>query len=336
FLFEESEAPAIVMQYGRAKPSNTAYRIDYWSPKTDWSVAQAEVLAVNPQDRTRLTIREVLDSLASEHTPLVWKLRHWATPRDVQFLDRLLLMPPLSAHVRQPRENDSTKPWLIAEGCQPVGPSDNPDKATNLSLPSRLILQAKSKATQLVLFETTSETLTKAQLRVRSGSNNVTEIFRAPHVLINHGLTKIALATFPVAFYVSIRAIQGPEDDKDLLAFLTVYLRSPLARYFQFHTSSSWGVGKQVVDSIDLLRTPFPKPNQHDDTSRRWAIVREVSAAVAKAAADVSHDFSDREGIVRRTQELVDELIEEYFDVDDVERMLIADTAKIIIPSARP
>ncbi len=37
-----------------------------------------------------------------------------------------------------------------------------------------------------------------------------------------------------------------------------------------------------------------------------------------------------------RTQESVDKLIEEYFDIDDVERMLIADTAKIIIPSVRP
>ena len=39
---------------------------------------------------------------------------------------------------------------------------------------------------------------------------------------------------------------------------------------------------------------------------------------------------------MRRTQESIGKLIEEYFDIDDIERMLIADTAKIIIPSVRP
>jgi hypothetical protein len=336
FLFEESEAPAIVMRYGGAAPSNNAHRIDYWSPKFDWRAAQAEVLNIAPQDRDRLTIREVLNSLTGEHTPLVWKLRHWATPRDLRLLDRLSLMPPLSEHVRQPREQAPTKTWLLAEGCQPVGPSDDPDKATDLPLPSRLFLQAKSTAIQFVLCEADCETLPKPVLRVRSGSNKITDVFRAPHVLINHGFTKIAFATFPVAFFDSIRAIQGPEKDKELLAFLTAYLRSPLAKYFQFHTSSSWGVGKQVVDSIDLLRTPFPKPDQLGNPRRGWEIVREVAAAVTKAAKEVSSDFADRDGIVQRAQESVGKLIEEYFDIDDIERMLIADTAKIIIPSVRP
>ena len=31
-----------------------------------------------------------------------------------------------------------------------------------------------------------------------------------------------------------------------------------------------------------------------------------------------------------------EKLVEEYFDVDDIERMLIADTDTIIIPSVRP
>jgi hypothetical protein len=55
-----------------------------------------------------------------------------------------------------------------------------------------------------------------------------------------------------------------------------------------------------------------------------------------KAAEEASRDFADREGIVRRTQDSVGKLIEEYFDIDEIERMLITDTVKIIIPSVQP
>jgi hypothetical protein len=336
FLFEESEAPAIVARFIKPRPSGNGHRVEYWSPKTDWRVTQAELIAVNPQDRIQLTVSEILVSLSGDHKPLVWKVRHWATGRDVRLLDRLMLMPRLSEHVRQPREYAPTKTWLVAEGCQPLGPSDDPTKASDLTLPSQLFLQAKSNAIQLVLCETDCDTLPRPTLRVRSGSNKVTEIFHAPHVLINHGFTKIAFATFPVAFFDSIRAIHGPDEDKDLLAFLTAYLRSPIAKYFQFYTSSTWGVAKQVVDSIDLLRTPFPKPEQLDNPRKGWEIVREVAAAVAKAKDEAARQAPDREGIVQNAQEYVDKLIDEYFDIDDVERMLIADTGKIIIPSVRP
>jgi hypothetical protein len=85
-----------------------------------------------------------------------------------------------------------------------------------------------------------------------------------------------------------------------------------------------------------LLRLPFQLPDDTNNPKRCQTIVSEVAASVMKAAKEASGEFTDREGIVRRTQESVDKLIEEYFDIDDIERMLIADTAKIIIPSVRP
>ena len=86
----------------------------------------------------------------------------------------------------------------------------------------------------------------------------------------------------------------------------------------------------------ELLRLPFPLPEDTHNPKCCHAIVREVAAAVMKATEEASGVLADREGIVRRTQEFVGKLIEEYFDIDEIERMLIADTAQIIIPSVRP
>src|SRR5262249_36757584 len=41
-------------------------------------------------------------------------------------------------------------------------------------------------------------------------------------------------------------------------------------------------------------------------------------------------------GIVKQTQQAVDPLIYEYFEIDEVEQFLIEDTNRIVIPSARP
>ncbi len=335
FLFEESRAPALVVRYRKEKPADGAHLIDYWAPKTDWAITQAEIVSILPQDRSRVTVREVLNDLKGDDAPLIWKTRFWATPRDWRLLDRLALMPRLRDIVCQPGRG-SAKRWLIAEGFQPLGDNDDPTKAQILSLPSRLFVQATAKALNLFLLEDDCEKLSSAQVIVRERSNKNTQAFKAPHVLVTKGFSRVAFADFAVSFRHALRGIHGPELDRDLLIFLAAYLRSDLARFFLFHTSSNWGVSRAEIHVEELLRLPFPLPNDMHNPKRCQAIVREIAAAVTKAANEASRDFADREGIVRRTQETVSELIEEYFDIDEIERMLIADTAKIIIPSVRP
>ena len=61
-----------------------------------------EMVSILPQDRSRFTVREVLDDLKGDNAPLLWKERFWATPRDWRLLDRLSLMPRLRHIVGQP------------------------------------------------------------------------------------------------------------------------------------------------------------------------------------------------------------------------------------------
>ena len=335
FLFEESEAPAIVVRYRKEPPANGGHRIDYWAPKTDWSVSQGEVLAVLPQDRSRVTVREVLDDLKGDDGPLIWKDRFWATPRDRRFLGRLVLLARLRDVVGQPPRRRG-KRWLIAEGFQPLGANDDPEKARELALPSRRFIEATSPDLDLLVLRTDCQRLPSRVVRVRGRSNRNIDIFRAPHVLVTQGFARIAFADFDVAFRHAVRGIHGPESDRDLLVFLTAYLRSKLARYFLFHTSSNWGVSRAKVHVDELLRLPFPWPDQTVDPQASWQIVRKVARLISDAAERAKADMANRDGIVRKTQAAAEKLVETYFDIDDIERMLIADTMEVIVPSVRP
>jgi hypothetical protein len=334
FLFEKSEAPALVVRYVNEKPANAGHRIEYLAPKADWAVTQAQLITVLPQDRARVTVREVLTDLSGEDAPQIWKQRFWVTPRDRRLLDRLSLMPRLRALVGHPSRRQD-KRWLIAEGYQPLGENDDPERASTLRLPSRRFVDATSAALSLLLLRNECRQLPSPDVEIREKSNKNTEVYRAPHVLVTKGLSRIAFADFDVAFRHAVRGIHGPSEDRDLLVFLTTYLRSALARYFLFHTSSNWGVSRQKVHVEELLRLPFPLPHEADDPDRARQIVSKVARIVSDAVPP-DQPLVDRDDLVRRAQAQAEELVEEYFDVDDIERMLIADTTEIVIPSVRP
>ncbi|MGB2678514.1 MAG: N-6 DNA methylase [Candidatus Acidiferrum sp.] len=334
FLFEEARHPAIVMSYRKNAPENRRHVIDYWGPKTDWLVTRAEVIAVMPEDRCTLSTGEVLDDLEGPDAPQIWKQRYWATARDRRLIDRLSLYPRLRDQVRQTREQASVKPWLIAEGFQPIGENDDPKKAKPLHLTSKLFIDATSSNLDLFLSPDECTQLPSKQLSVRRTSNPL--VFRAPHVLVAKGFTRVAFADFDVSFRHALRGINGPKEDRNLLIFLAAYLRSALARYFLFQTSSNWGVSRQEVHVEELLRLPFPLPDMMPTPERASQIVKDVGQIVTTAAAKASGALADRQGIVHVASGSIETLIDEYFDILPLEKTLVDDTLRVIVPSVRP
>ncbi|KMQ49467.1 putative type I restriction-modification system, M subunit [Chitinispirillum alkaliphilum] len=335
FLFEESLAPALMIRYRSEKPESGSHFIDYWAPKTDWSVRQAEIVSILPEDRSRIKLRDVLIDLESDDAPQIWKKRYWATPRDWRLLERLSLLPRLRDIIGKTGQS-TPKRWIIAEGFQPLGRNDDPQKSKRIDLPSRLFVEAKSKYLDLILPGSACKLLETNRVSVRQRSNRNVSIFKAPHVLVTKGFSRIAFADFDVSFRHALRGIHGPESDRNLLIFLAAYLRSDIAKFFLFHTSSNWGIYRPEVHVEELLRIPFPLPDVMSDPTLCRAIVDEIAANVTKASKEASGLFSDRQDIVNRTQQDANKLIEEYFDIDDYERMLIADTITITIPSVQP
>ncbi|MBA3316431.1 MAG: N-6 DNA methylase [Planctomycetaceae bacterium] len=335
-LFEKVIHPAVVVSYQRAAPADASHRIEYWTPKGDWTVTKAEVITVAPQDRTSLTVGELLRNLDGPDAPQIWKQRYWATARDWRLLERLSLFPRLRDMVRQPREKSSEKRWLIAEGFQPLGDNDDHDKARTLSLPSASFIRASSDAVNLFLLAGDCDQLASNEVSVRSRSNKNIQIFRAPHVLVTKGFEHIAFADFDVSFQHALRGITGPAEDRELLMFLAGYLRTSLARYYIFHTTSNWGIYRPEVHVEEVLRVPFPLPDDLPNPSRGWQIVREVATLVDEAAKQTTANFLDRRNAIRYASAEIESLVNEYFDVLPMEQALIEDTTDYTIPSIQP
>ncbi len=334
-LFETAIHPAVVVSYRRSAPADVSHRIDYWAPKADWTVTKAEVITVAPQDRTGLTVGELLEDLDGPDAPQIWKQRYWATARDWRLLDRLSLFPRLRDIVRQPRERSSEKRWLMAEGFQPFGKNDPATSLKTLTLPGRKFIPATANALDLFLLEGDCDTLPSKTVEVRRLIRS-TDIFRGPHVLVTKGFTSIAFADFDVSFRHALRGINGPSEDRELLMFLTAYLRTPLARYYLFHTSSNWGIYRPEVHVEEVLRVPFPQPDDLPNTARSWQIVHEVATLIDSAAERTAANFLSRENVIREVSAGIESLVNEYFDVLPMEKALIDDTTEFTIPSIQP
>ena len=289
FLFEEAGHPALVIDYQKKPPANHQHAIEYWAPKAglrNWPRGP-EVIAIVPEDRSTVTVGQVRQDLEGPDAPQIWKRRHWATPRDWRLIDRLSLYPRLRDHVRQLRDTDSQKPWLMAVGVQPVRKGDDPTKAETIQLPSDLFIEAASSKLDLFFLQRDCTRLPAGEFTVRSGSNKDTTVFKSPlHVLVAKRGSQVWFSPISMSrFKTFLRGIHGPREDRDLLVFLSAYLRCRVARYFLFHTSSNWGVTRQQVHVDELRRLPFPLPDAQPEPRRAWQIVREVARIVTSASA---------------------------------------------------
>lgn len=333
-LFDAAVGPSLIVRYRADSPTARNHRVKYLVPKTSWSISQAELVSVVPEDRTEIRLSDVLADLRNHRASPEWKSRFWGTPRDRKLLERLHDFPRLSEIVGQQRRRGQCR-WLIAEGVQPVGDSDDHAASKTLALPSRLFITARAIGSEPVLSQSDCERLPSAEYQVRSGSNTNTDVFKGPHVLVTKGLN-VSFADFSVAFRHAVRGIHGPRDDRDMLVFLATYLRSPIARYFLFHTSSRWGIERAEVEVAELIKVPFPLPEQLKSPKQARKL---VSAVVKKVDAFIQSGrpvLSDREDVVRRLQAECDEYLYEYFDIIDVERALIEDTEQVVIESILP
>lgn len=334
FLFSEARHPALVVSYRNREPGRD-HKVRHWAPKTDWKVLRAEVITVSEQDQSVLTLPAILRDLEQKDAPQIWKRVSTGSPRDRRLLDRLADFPRLRERVRQPRERQSTKPWLVAEGFQPFGENDAASSRRTLQLPGNLFVRAKSDHLQLVLLPQDCETRRSNTIVTRRAIRDL-QIFRAPHVLVAKGFGSIAYADFDVSFQHALRGIAGPKSDRHLLMFLAAYLRSPLAQYFQFHTSSNWGVSRQEVHVGELLRLPFPLPEAIHDPARGRKIIEEVASTVQTVMRESKKTLVHRDSVVDDAQKKADTLIFEYFDVTDSERIVIEDSVRLAFESFRP
>lgn len=336
FLFSEAIHPALVVNYRAPRGDPALDAIEYLTPKATWATTQAEVIVIGATDRRSIRLDKLFVDLDGPDAPQVWSQNFWGSPRDLRFIDRMLLQPRLRDLVRLPSEESGEKRWVRAEGFQPAGKNDDPKRAKRLKLPSRRFIKATHPAIDLFALPEDAIDLPESEALVRSRSNTSTAIFRAPHVLITKGFQRIAYADFDVSFQHAVRGIHGPQEDRSLLIFLTAYLRTSLAKYLMFHTSSNWGIYRPEVHVQEILRLPIILPDGHEDPVAARAIVEQVVKIIDDAIDAASTNYLIRNNAVGNATRAIEPLVDEYFGVQPSERLLIDDAINVIIPSVQP
>ncbi len=181
-------------------------------------------------------------------------------------------------------------------------------------------------------------------------------LFNSPMVLVSQGFGKVAYCDFDVLFQHSLQSISGPHDDAEQLMFLAAYLRSNLAKYYLFHTAANWGSERDKVHLNELLRVPFPLPeNDFISPDAEYIIIQVAEKIKAlknrleKVHTEFKNDSSwgddevddrqwrrERSKIAGSVQKEIEPLIYQYFGLTDQEITIVEDTVNVFIPSSTP
>lgn len=338
-LFENAKCPAAVVRYRIADPSESDYSIHYICPQASRSDPRRGVVVITPDDSHYLRASSIQRFAQRKMAPSFWKMQMRGTPRDVRLLARLLDYPQLNELVAEARSR-KPKRWRTSQGFQPD------EKGKTLEENSRykpqypwwdedhLFIDA-NKPINFVLTEAECSEIGKPYDQYYFVKNRRT--FRGPLVLISQGFTKIAFCEFDVLFRDSLQSITGESEDRELLVFLSAYLRSRLADYFLFHTSANWGTERDKVQEYELLQLPFFLPNDELAPANAADIIQHVCSIFDKAANELSREgLVDRAAIIQQADKAIEPLIFEYFDCDEFEQILVRDTCEVIEPSATP
>lgn len=324
-LFENAISPATIVRTQAIAQSAKDYDIILEVPKVDGADPRRGAITVGTEDRQTINSREIVAEAKRGYAPVVWKKRFWGSPRDLEFLERLGEYPSLATVIEKHR-------WVKGQGMQPDYTKKDFLKPWWKS--SDLFIDAKSSAIDLSLLASDCEKIGDRFPRLRRSPDRA--IFRGPMVLVSQGFSKRAFVNFDVIFQDSLQAIAGPEKDAPLLRFLTAVLRSRLAEYFLFHTAANWGTERDKVHFFELLRLPFPLPEQTDDPTRARAIVRDVGRHFEAFEKEQAKSILARDELTTRFNTAVEPLIEEYYGVTRTERLLIADTLDLFECSITP
>ena len=330
-------------------------------------------IPIASEDSVFIPLKDLIEAAEEKTAAVLWKSHYSGTPRDRRLINFLQQFPSLNQLTDKSRTD---KPWEKCKGLQPWYQAgyDRAPKTYGAPkpIPGKLddfFIETTNKNTQIILLSDDCITLREKLETVKYKGSNVPDSKRGaslkglrrnptlkpPMVLINKGFNRVLFSDFFVFYQDSITGISGPEKDRDLLVFLSVYAQSRLANFYQFHTSGSWGIERTEVKSHELMTLPFPTPEDlgnHNEKAR--LVIKEIGRKVDvfKKEIEMKHheynDFHDNiklhgdsfdEFRKKKTEKLsqeLDPLVYEYFGLTKEEIALIEDTCKIYEKSATP
>ncbi len=336
FVLFEATHPCFILRYRNAEPT-LENAVAYETPKLNRFDRRQGVIVVEPDDQKSVSQRDIVEAGLQDKLQALWSRKFWGTPRDEAFLSRLASLPKLADLIEAKR-------WREGVGFQPFyrGISKAKPKPLNPWKLSDKYLSNDRNFPQLALHPDDCVSLRKGlEQSVYRQKGQPTEIpaslehlrrkpdesvFTPPMVIFSNGFTKFAFSNHRVVFQDSLRSIAGPNDDGNLLKFLTAVLGSRLMQYHAFHSGSSNGIGRDKMHLYESLNTPFLLPDDDLAPVRAQEIVNEAAAIFAEVE---SASAARREETTHDSWVKLQPLVEEYFSVTHEEKLLIEDTIEV-------
>jgi hypothetical protein len=353
-LFEQAKCPSMIVRYCKTKQQDPSHRISYDTPKFNPTARRRGLVTIGSSDHKWLSQSQLQEAAQNKEAPVIWKRWLWGTCRDQRLFSYLETLSPLSALAGSPHDNMR---WRRGKGFEPDTNkrSHSPHKPwwgkETLYMPSR---SGAFKASPFLFPHDCTKVGDEYQSLRRPAFNA-----GFPVVLVNYGFDNVVIVNFPVIFRNSVHFISGPSEDENLLLFLTAYLRSNLAKYCMFHTAANWGTERDKVHLEELLRLPFPLPEDApaknaqeivDTLAARMLTEREAQERLLVECRQrhrtltgecdekraIKEWHNQRKQRTDALQSMLEPLIYEYFGLLEPERMLVEDTVEIFIPSSTP
>lgn len=378
-LFEGAIRPCFIFSFRSASPLLMIHGIEYFVPKYLGQDPRAGKIPVLPDDCIVIPLQDLLAAAEKGAAAVLWKSRHTGSPRDWRLLDYLQQFPPLSDRTGEPT---SDKPWKKGKGFKPWYQAGY-DRAPKTygkpkPIPGSLdapFIAADREDARIVALASDCTTLRKKLIDVRYKDSSLPDserhaslagfhrgnercLFEPPLVLINKGFNRVLFSDFFVFYQDSITGISGPKADREYLAFLSAYVQSRLAKYFQYHTTGGQGIERPEVKVYELLRLPFPMPDQTKSNGKiARRIVDQIASKVIACRDELealyieyqespngrdefrlwpqSFEEVRREKTKKLSREL-DQYVYQYFGLTEEEIVLVEDTYEIYKESATP
>lgn len=336
-LFEGGDAPAALMIYKPKSHEEITYTFDYWVPKADLNLKTKRLMTLSSVDQAKLSIDFAIDD------QLLMKRRMWMQTPDAKLFQYLHNHPKLGEKLitykeSKKQENIEHKKWVIGQGFIPAQESRLDEK--NYKIFHSKVLKSfphlPTNYFQPLIMPKVKTDVWHSDIVYRKGFE---EGFKAPHILIPQGIEhsqgrlRASYCAQDVTFRDSIQAISFNQKDERLAKLLTVLLNSSLTAWFLFHHSSNTGMERDKVHQEQLLELPFPSPEQIPDNQK-------ANEAVIKAVDLMDELISKKDDLIKSDyseyMHEVDEIIYQYFGLNENEILLIEDTLNHVIPSMQP
>jgi methylase of polypeptide subunit release factors len=291
------------------RPTDSGERVESWC------------IVVNEAEICDIDYADILDG-----SGLPWKIASWGSHNDVRLLRRLSRkFSPLDTANRSGMITISQGPDLRLIATDKG--EDKTEYFKELEGAKELQTSALARFRNVFSFSDKMKEQCKHH-HVRRAGRKTLEVCRGPHVIVS------AARTFAVyeENYLVVPSRQigsvSPNDDRDLLKALSLFLSSDFAFYHQFFTATQFGVKRDRATLDALKQMPCPLFDLSRDGLKPWISLHlklgKTTPRIVGQAASARTLFDEDDHLDVLLAELND-LVSKSLDLTERERTLISD-----------